>query len=190
MRTDGKAAKNKRIKKDALMSTAFDLFSSNGVNHTTISDITERAGLGKGTFYSYFKDKYDIRNHIIAHKSAQIFLKAKQAIEAQPEIRSMEDKIIGMSDNIIDQLTRDKPTLSFIYKNLSWGVFRNVEESSVKYKDPLVMIYLIIELVSSTCYSSILYSEPMPIAELKTYLYPSIRAIMREQEVKEKPDQS
>ena len=52
------------------------------------------------------------------------------------------------------------------------------------------MIYLIIELVSSTCYSSILYSEPMPIAELKTYLYPSIRAIMREQEVKEKPDQS
>ena len=103
MRTDGKAAKNKRIKKDALMSTAFDLFSSNGVNHTTISDITERAGLGKGTFYSYFKDKYDIRNHIIAHKSAQIFLKAKQAIEAQPEIRSMEDKIIGMSDNIIDQ---------------------------------------------------------------------------------------
>ena len=208
MRTDGKAAQNKRIKKDALMSTAFDLFSSNGVNHTTISDITERAGLGKGTFYSYFKDKYDIRNHIIAHKSAQIFLKAKQAIEAQPEIRSMEDKIIGMSDNIIDQLTRDKPTLSFIYKNLSWGVFRNVltsendtvdfatvfndaiEESSVKYKDPLVMIYLIIELVSSTCYSSILYSEPMPIAELKTYLYPSIRAIMREQEVKEKPDQS
>ncbi len=113
-----------------------------------------------------------------------------------------------MSDNIIDQLPRDKPTLSFIYKNLSWGVFRNVltsendtvdfatvfndaiEESSVKYKDPLVMIYLIIELVSSTCYSSILYSEPMPIAELKTYLYPSIRAIMREQEVKEKPDQS
>ena len=140
MRTDGKAAKNKRIKKDALMSTAFDLFSSNGVNHTTISDITERAGLGKGTFYSYFKDKYDIRNHIIAHKSAQIFLKAKQAIEAQPEIRSMEDKIIGMSDNIIDQLTRDKPTLSFIYKNLSWGVFRNVSDHRTRQQH-LLQLY-------------------------------------------------
>ena len=58
----GKLESNKKKKEDALYNTAFELFTTKGTNKTTISDIVEKAGVAKGTFYLYFKDKYDIRN--------------------------------------------------------------------------------------------------------------------------------
>ena len=42
----------------------------------------------------------------------------------------------------------------------------------------LFMIFMIVELVSSTCYSSILYNEPVDIGELKPYLYICINNII------------
>ncbi|MBQ5360717.1 MAG: helix-turn-helix transcriptional regulator, partial [Lachnospiraceae bacterium] len=56
----GKAEANKKMKKDALLKTAFELFTDQGIHDTTISNIAEKAGVAKGTFYLYFKDKYDI----------------------------------------------------------------------------------------------------------------------------------
>jgi AcrR family transcriptional regulator len=204
MKPDGKAAQNKRIKKDALMRTAFELFSLNGIAKTTIAEIAEHAGVGKGTFYFYFKDKYDIRNHIIAHQSARIFLKAKKEIEVLP-LETLEEKIIALTDHVINQLCNEPLTLRFVHKNLNWGIFQNSElydvnlegadfkgvfeeafrESEVRYDQPHMMIFMIIELVGSTCYESILYHQPLPIDEMKPYLFDSIRAIMRSREIHE-----
>ena len=61
----GKLELNKKRKKSALYNTAFELFTTKGLAKTTISDIVENAGVAKGTFYLYFKDKYDIRNKLI-----------------------------------------------------------------------------------------------------------------------------
>ena len=185
------------------MNTAFELFISKGLNRTSISDIVERAGVAKGTFYLYFKDKYDIHNRLIARKTASIFRQAADELESRDDINSVEDKIIFMADFVIDFLNRDKTLLTFISKNLSWGIFKNVlinskeetdidfrevflklfESSEVAYKNPEVLIFMIIEFVSSTTYSSVLYSEPLGIDELKPYIDTSIRQIIRGQEV-------
>ena len=45
---------NKKQKKQALYRAAFELFTEKGFSKTAISDITERSGLAKGTFYLYF----------------------------------------------------------------------------------------------------------------------------------------
>ena len=45
-----KVENNKKIKKEALLNTAFDLFTSKGINDTSISDIVNKAGVAKGTF--------------------------------------------------------------------------------------------------------------------------------------------
>lgn len=98
---------------------------------------------------------------------------------------------------LVNQLVEDKILLGFISKNLSWGVFKNVligagEYSEVdfydvyhsmfqdegRFKDPEVMVFMIIELVGATCYSAILYSEPVGIEELKPYIFRTIRGIM------------
>ena len=65
----GKIDNNKQMKRESLLDSAFSLFIDNGFNKTSISDIVNNAGVAKGTFYLYFKDKYDIRNHLIAHKA-------------------------------------------------------------------------------------------------------------------------
>ena len=59
----GKLELNKKRKKSALYNTAFELFTTKGLAKTTISDIVENAGVAKGTFYLYFKDKYEIMNY-------------------------------------------------------------------------------------------------------------------------------
>ena len=58
----GKIDENKKKKKETLFNSAYELFITKGINSTAISDIVEKAGVAKGTFYLYFKDKYDIRN--------------------------------------------------------------------------------------------------------------------------------
>ena len=69
----GKLESNKKKKEDALYNTAFELFTTKGTNKTTISDIVEKAGVAKGTFYLYFKDKYDIRNKLASSKTQDLF---------------------------------------------------------------------------------------------------------------------
>ena len=72
----GKLELNKKKKKDALFNTAFELFTTKGLTKTTISDIVDQAGVAKGTFYLYFKDKYDIRNKLVSHKTGELFFRA------------------------------------------------------------------------------------------------------------------
>ncbi|MDE5908609.1 MAG: TetR/AcrR family transcriptional regulator [Lachnospiraceae bacterium] len=200
----GKIDLNKKRKREALLNTAFELFTTQGINKTTINNIVETAGVAKGTFYLYFKDKYDIRNKLIAHKASCIFSIADAAL-SQTGLTELDDRIIFLVDNIIEQFNADKSLLNFISKNLSWGIFKNelisskddsevdfyniytiLENSPKAFKNPEILLFMIVEFVSSTCYSSILYHEPTGIEELKPYIFDAIRQIMKSQEIRPK----
>lgn len=204
IRLSGKAEQNKKAKKDALLNAAFELFTRQGINKTSISDISSRAKVAKGTFYLYFSDKYDLRNFLIAHKAGQIFRTAKEHMQKARALpggaaASVEERIVFLASDIIDQFSADPSMMRFISKNLSWGIFKHelavssdpeavdfravfedtFEQSEVSYADPEVMIFMIIELISSTSYSAILYREPMDIHALKPYLLRAVRDIVR-----------
>ncbi len=49
-------------RRDALLSAAAEVFLDKGVSEATVSDITEAAGVAKGTFYLYF----DSKDHVLA----------------------------------------------------------------------------------------------------------------------------
>lgn len=197
----GKIDQNKKKKREALLNTAFELFTTQGLNKTTINNIVESAGVAKGTFYLYFKDKYDIRNKLIAHKATHIFALADEAL-SRTDLTDLDDRIIFLVDHIIGQFSADKSLLTFISKNLSWGIFKNeliasgdnsdidfyniysiLENSPRTFKNPEILLYMIVEFVGSTCYSSILYNEPTGIEELKPYLYEAIRQLIKSQEI-------
>ncbi len=192
----GKLDIKKKRKSENLLNTAFDLFTSKGISKTSISDIVEKAGVAKGTFYLYFKDKYDLRNKLISHKSSQLFQSASSALE-RSGITDFDKSIIFLIDHIIDDLDKDHSLLNFISKNLSWGIFKNalitpnensidfynvyiqlLKNSPYEFKQPELMIFMIVELVSATCYSTILYSEPVTINELKPYLNNAVLQII------------
>ena len=57
----GRLDEKKKKKREDLLNATYELFTSKGVFDTSISDIVKKANMAKGTFYLYFKDKYDIR---------------------------------------------------------------------------------------------------------------------------------
>ena len=195
----GKVDENKQQKSDALYRSAYDLFIEQGIEKTSISDIAKYAGVAKGTFYLYFTDKYELRDRLIAKITGNLFLAAWQALESS-HTPQFEDRIILIVDYILERMKENKPMLRFISKNLSWGIFKQailqsndeeeinvkelyrnhlLENPVVKLRDPETMMFLIIELASSTSYSTILENDPMPFEDLKPYLNASIRAIIK-----------
>ena len=193
----GKVDENKKKKKEALFNTAYELFTTKGINSTAISDIVEKAGVAKGTFYLYFKDKYDIKNKLIAHKTNELFAAAGDALE-KSGITGLEDELIFIINHIIGMLVDNKPLLNFISKNLVMGALRStlltgessgrefyekflglVEQDAYTYADVDVMLFTIVELAGSAGYNSILYNEPLPIEEYKPFLYRSVRLIIQ-----------
>ncbi len=195
----GKADDNKKHKMENLLNTSFELFTSQGINKTSISDIVNKAGVAKGTFYLYFKDKYDIRNRLIAHKSSQLFMQAYNALQ-ETGINDFEGRLIFIMDYVLDELEANKGLLAFIYKDLSWAVFKKalttpmssddvdfgkvyenmLAESGMKFTNPEVMLFMIIELVGSTGYSSIMYNDPISLKDLKPHLEASVRSIIKQ----------
>ena len=56
---------SKTDKKNLLIESATELFKTDGIKNTTVSDITQKANVAKGTIYLYFKDKDEIVNTVI-----------------------------------------------------------------------------------------------------------------------------
>ena len=59
-------------KQSRLLDNAFKLFTQKGVKDTSIQEIVDNADVAKGTFYIYFKDKYEIRDILIESKSKKL----------------------------------------------------------------------------------------------------------------------
>ena len=54
---------DKKKKREHILFSAIETFASKGFAKTTINDIAESAGIGKGTVYEYFKSKDEIIHH-------------------------------------------------------------------------------------------------------------------------------
>lgn len=194
-----KIEQNKQEKKTKLLENAYALFGSKGFNNTSIQDIVNKAGVAKGTFYLYFKDKHDIRDQLVADKSSQLFLDARIALE-DSHINSFDNKIIFIIDHVIDDLKENPDILGFVNKDLSLGFYSNeltkifddhalglydmfmqgVRDESITLKNPDITFFMIVELVGSTCYSCIMKQVPCDIDTYKPYLYATIKQLMHE----------
>ena len=97
-----KVENNKEQKRNSLLDSGFTLFIDNGFSKTSIADII-KVGVAKGTFYLYFKDKYDIRNHLISHKANQVFQAASAELAKHEEIKDFEEQVLFIINNILDQ---------------------------------------------------------------------------------------
>ncbi|MCR5791648.1 MAG: TetR/AcrR family transcriptional regulator [Lachnospiraceae bacterium] len=202
----GLVDEKKRKKQQELLASAFSLFTEKGINETSISDIVNKAKMAKGTFYLYFKDKYDIRDRLITHHANIVFANANRMIRKKHKLDmskpdALERYIVAITDNIIDQLNENKVMMRFISKNLSWGVFSNIkieemdnkscmevmEEmirlSGRKFRNTQLLVFMIVELVNSTCFNVILNQQPVTVKELKKELNLAICGLIKQFEI-------
>lgn len=194
-----KIENNKLEKELKLLDSAYKLYSSKGINNTSIQDIVNDAGVAKGTFYLYFKDKYDLEKNLVIKKSNELFHKALSKLNTDV-INKFDDQLIFVIDNVIDELNSNHDLIKLIYKDLSFGFYNNgintiidndeigisetfmkgIKDNNVKLENPEVVLYMIIELVGSTVFNSIVKEIPLPINEYKPYLYKTIRVLLNE----------
>ena len=80
------------MKKEKIMKVAQDLFLKKGFSNVPVEEITRKAGISKGSFYTYFKSKDELLKEI-ATKSIETF-KEKLIVKAkklQDPVRVLED---------------------------------------------------------------------------------------------------
>ena len=191
-----KVDEKKEKKESSILDSAFKLFTKKGINDTSIQEIADNAGVGKGTFYLYFKDKYDLEEQLIIRKSHKLFNDALKKLDKE-SIKKFDDQIIFIINYVIDELEKNKLLLKLISKNLSLGVYssklnkivdeelgikemflKGIKDNNIKLKNPEVTLFMILELASSTCFSCILNKQPLPINEYKPYLFEQIKKML------------
>lgn len=193
-----KVSLKKKKKEFSLYSSAYELFKEKGINYTSIDEIVKRAGVAKGTFYLYFKDKYDVVNKLILLKSTTLIKEAYKATK-EKKFEELEDMVLYFTEYIIDYFKENKLLLKIVNKNFSYVIHtktklldksEEVEEIIDTFVNKLVerglseeeghiTLFMIIELVGSVCYSSIILKEPADIEEIKPILFKKVKAMLK-----------
>ena len=192
------AKRKKQLKEKELFSSAFDLFLQYGIEKTSIDDIAKNAGVAKGTFYLYFSDKYDILNKLILQKSNEIIKEGLSRTNTSG-IEDFRERTLFFIDYIINYLKDNVSLLKLINKNISWGLYRkaimtpaeyddvkrvldifikNLTNEGMKKDEAEMTLFMIIELVGSVCFTTIILKEPTDIESIKPILFKKILAMI------------
>lgn len=188
----------KKLKEKELYTAGYELFLKNGIEKTSIGDIAERAGVAKGTFYLYFKDKYDLLDQLILQKSNNIIREALKKTDDMG-ISDFKKRTLFFIDYIINFLKENESLLRLINKNMSWGLYRrammkpkeyeevkkvldvfinNLMNEGMDKNEAEMTLFMIIELVGSVCFTTIVFKEPTDIDGIKPVLLKKILAMI------------
>lgn len=106
--------------KNQILETAVELFHDRGTKSINIQELTRRAGIAQGSFYSFWKDKDALIMDVMLYRSRQKLDIAEKEFEA-----SLHDPIGFLSENIyrysMDLLNkcREQPVYSQSFAILS-----------------------------------------------------------------------
>jgi TetR/AcrR family fatty acid metabolism transcriptional regulator len=81
---------DKKEKQKNIIQSAARVFSQKGFARTTVSDIAQEAGIGKGTFYEYFESK-----EVVIYLAFEYFME-----ELVPDFKGIVQKSISASEKI------------------------------------------------------------------------------------------
>lgn len=188
----------KEEKKKNLLEAARILFLQKGFSKTSISEIAKQAKVAKGTFYLYFKDKDELLEHLILKIGRHILTLAYEYTE-QRRTEDFTENVILFVDYIITYFSTHKDSLRLIRRNFTWSMVQhNLEQpendmlqqqlleqllaspasQNHTQQELFNIIYIIVELCGTVCYSSIIEQIPDTIDHMKPLLYTMIRRIL------------
>lgn len=193
----GNVQQQKEEKKLHLMQAAETMFLQKGFAGTSIDDIVRTAGVAKGTFYLYFQDKAEIWDAVVVQISLRVLAQAKLAMESSGLADTVE-RILFVADEIIEYFRCHTEVLRMIRRDFSWPlVLKKMEEaqdstlmrmmdhcfcspclSRYSLDEAYRLMFMIVEMVGSISYTSIILEQPAPIDQMKPLLFRAIRRIL------------
>ncbi len=97
--------------KTAMLEVGIKLIKQKGMQHVTISEITKQTGIGKGTFYHFYKSKESFIYEVILYSKENIYREINKIVEENGSInRKNFEKLFTMfsfegDNNIISSIT-------------------------------------------------------------------------------------
>lgn len=187
----------KKDNKLQIIQSAIKMFEKKGVEKTTIRDIMNNTDLGLGTFYSYFKDKEDLKEQIVLSKVVDLVLEAEKKCTQEDHV----ERFISFTEFIIDYYIAHPFEFELVASNLNWALYAKVEneerfaeaDTTLKYilnkysqlfskeysdSQKLYILSLTIETVISTCKLAIRKDSILSIDEMKSVLVEVIKQIL------------
>lgn len=184
----GKIEAKKQEKYNKILDSAYELFQKNEALMVSIDDIVKGAGVAKGTFYLYFKDKYDLTSKLIVKKVSAYMLEIQESINNLEGDAEIEKHIGDYVDLTADFLQKNITLAALIDRNvhtyvntvienregylktiydklLNAVMLRGMNEQEAKAK-----MYLLIDMTISSCCNAILRGYPLALSEVKRNL--------------------
>ena len=187
------AAENKRAKRLKILDAANRLFIDGSFADTAIDDVVQLAGVAKGTFYLYFRDKYDLLDQIIVRRAAEIVSEGCRKLREQAAQRPMTaaQQLIYLADVLIDYLRLHKKEAALLDKRFSICFAVDAEQNgelfeAVRYVTGLLVtpccppqqamqkLYLLGNMVLYSACDALLGEKPFTIEQIRPVLHTMI----------------
>ena len=106
--------------KNQILETAVELFHDKGTKSINIQELTRRAGIAQGSFYSFWKDKDALIMDVMLYRSRQKLDIAEKEFEASlhDPIRFLSESIYRYSMDLLNKC-REQPVYSQSFAILS-----------------------------------------------------------------------
>ena len=171
-------------KRDVIVRAAVDLFRDKGYDSTNIDDIVDRAGIGKGTFYQYFKGKEDLFFECAGHVFYDIAKDEPAIADEHDGIKRIWNRAYSFAHThlyMIDMLNlargasikdseRSRQMLEDVIHNLIDPIEADLliasEQGKIHFKDLHVLAYLFMGAVEYAYY----YLQIHPESDIESIL--------------------
>ncbi len=193
-----KVSDNKVSKQARILEAAYKLFCDKTVNSTAIDDVVRYAGVAKGTFYLYFKDKYDLLDQIIIRKTSNVVVEAYKELIRARSVREMTaiEQLLFFTDYMIDFMKSNRKLTALIDKNMA-ACFRAVSEidnrdfidainefvemfsnKGFTRDEAIRTLYIVTDMIGSACCDAVLYESPCSVDELRPTIHRLIEKML------------
>ncbi len=185
-----KLEEKKNIKRSNILDAAAKLFMDKSFASTAVDDVVKMAGVAKGTFYLYFKDKYDLLNQIVAYKGAEVLRGGIDSLIEKEQEQEMDltEKVLFLVDFFADYLNSHRDLAALVNKNLtfffkSFTSGENAEFAAVADRfvsaftsqgwtedEAKMKVYMLTELIGTVCCEAVLETGPFTLEEIRPVL--------------------
>ena len=201
MQTTNKSSLNKKRKYDALLTKGTELYTENGLHNTSVDQITKKAGVAKGTFYLYFKNKEDFIEQIALKLNIDILKESMNKADKKLNTNAIT-YTLEVANQLVTYYTKNPTILKLVFRNFSWStlmkqfykskqvtdlynVFRTkYADIQIEHEQVNYILFILIQLTGSICYESIINKSPAPITIMKEVLIQTIEKILTPLEVR------
>ncbi|HBK85358.1 MAG TPA: hypothetical protein DDZ53_04945 [Firmicutes bacterium] len=128
-------------KRQKILAAAADIFATQGFHQTTIEQIADVAGVGKGTVYLYFKNKKGLFDALLLESSQRVLKRTKEVVQAHTNPLERMRMLTHMQLQILKQ---NHPLMQMIMREFSPDKLKDLRPELEQHMRELMALYTLV----------------------------------------------